>query len=288
MPALTETSSGTRVILLPNKALEGGEAGSLEILLLPHPRTGEGAQYLLNTSSSTLYEILNFREDNRTWFLGDRIVDDGSLLLSTPVDPTFIILPSLIRAERNVPLEDLLDDPKFPHLDKVAILSGGLSSVAKQLGDADLNVWKFDEEKCLSWLTDRVEAVAKVLREQRIDLTGGAASLVFKQENDAELNKVEYRRYSCGIVSEYLEVELSEKLRVKLNLPEPEKPSVKRQAEAEGGPPAKKIKTKEEPVDDYSKSAKKLVKPPVLNSQQKALAKSAVGTKGIMSFFKKK
>ena len=66
------------------------------------------------------------------------------------------------RAERNVPLEDLLDDPKFPHLDKVAILSGGLSSVAKQLGDADLNVWKFDEEKCLSWLTDRVEAVAKV------------------------------------------------------------------------------------------------------------------------------
>ena len=100
MPALTETSSGTRVILLPNKALEGGEAGSLEILLLPHPRTGEGAQYLLNTSSSTLYEILNFREDNRTWFLGDRIVDDGSLLLSTPVDPTFIILPSLIR-DRN-------------------------------------------------------------------------------------------------------------------------------------------------------------------------------------------
>jgi len=291
MPALTETSNGTRVILLPDRALEGGEAGSLEILRLPHPRTGEGAQYLLNTSTSALFEILNFREDNRTWFIGERIVDDGSLLLSTPVDPTFIILPSLIRAERNVPLEDLLDDPKFPHLNKIASLSCGLSKVAQQLGDADLNVWKFDEEKCLAWLSEKVEVVAKVLQEQRIDLTGGAASLLFKQENDTEVNKVEYRRYSCGIVSDYLEADLAEKLRVKLNLPEPEKPPAKRQAEAAaegGGPPSKKIKTKEEPLEDYSKSAKKAVKAPVLSSQQKALAKSAVGTKGIMSFFKKK
>jgi len=35
----------------------------------------------------------------------------------------------------------------------------------------------------------------------------------------------EYTRHSFGIVSEYLSPDLAEKLREKLNLPEPEKPS---------------------------------------------------------------
>ena len=38
---------------------------------------------------------------------------------------------------------------------------------------------------------------------------------------------VEYTRHSFGIVSEYLSPDLAEKLREKLNLPEPEKPSGK-------------------------------------------------------------
>ena len=53
-------------------------------------------------------------------FLGEKIVEDGSLLLSTPINPIFLILPHLIKAERNVPLEDLLDDPNFPHLHMIA------------------------------------------------------------------------------------------------------------------------------------------------------------------------
>jgi hypothetical protein len=34
---------------------------------------------------------------------------------------------------------------------------------------------------------------------------------------------VDYQRYACGIVSQYLPPELAEQLRVKLDLPEPEK-----------------------------------------------------------------
>jgi len=276
-------------MLLPEKAVEPGEAGSIQILRLPHPKTGDTAMYLLNENSNRLFEILSFSEDNRAWFVGELVVADGSLLLSTPIDPTFLVLPYLIKAERNMPLADVLDDDKFPHLYKVASVCKTMNNIANQLGDEDLNVWKYDEEKCLNWLIERVEAVSKVLSAQGIDLTGGAASLLFKQENDAEANKTEYLRYSCGIVSEYLSPELTDKLHAKLKLPEPEKPSAKRPSEVgDSLPPAKKIKTKEEPTEDYSKSAKKVTKSPVLNKQQKALAKSAIGTKGIMSFFKKK
>jgi hypothetical protein len=196
-----------------------------------------------------------------------------------------------MKAERNVPLEDLLDDPDFPHLHMIASLPCGLEKVGTQLGDKDLNVWKYDSDLCLGWLEGRVEQVAKVLQEQRIDLTGGAAALSYKQENSSAPKLTEYTRYSFGIISEYLSSDLSEKLRERLNLPEPEKPSVKRQSDvSSGGPPSKKLKTtKEEPDEDYSKDYKKGPgKEGDKSAKQKALAKSAEGTKNIMSFFKKK
>ena len=47
----------------------------------------------------------------------------------------------------------------------------GLEVVAESKGDSDLNVWKFDKEKTLAWLEERVGRVAKVLQRQAIDLT---------------------------------------------------------------------------------------------------------------------
>ena len=43
--------------------------------------------------------------------------------------------------------------------------------VAERKGAADLNVWKFDKEKALIWLEERVTRVTKVLQRQAIDLT---------------------------------------------------------------------------------------------------------------------
>ena len=53
----------------------------------------------------------------------------------------------------------------------------GLEVVAERKGDADLNVWKFDKEKTLAWLEERVGRVAKVLQRQAIDLTQVRSSL---------------------------------------------------------------------------------------------------------------
>ena len=35
-------------------------------------------------------------------------------------------------------------------------LSEGLSNVGQQLGDSDLNVWKYNEQTCLDWLLQKV------------------------------------------------------------------------------------------------------------------------------------
>lgn len=293
MPALTESTNGCRVMFLPQTVLKEGDdsnEGQSKIIELKHPKTGEAAQYLINERTKDLFEIMSFTEEHRSWFIGNRVVEDGSLLLSTRIDPTFLILPYLISAEKNVPLEDLLEDPEYKHNLFLSELSDGLKNVANQLGTTDLNVWKYDEDKCLSWLQRRVEAVQKVLASQEIDVSGGASSLTYKAGGQAGPKPVEFTRYSLGIISEYLPKDLAAKLKERLNLPDADKSSAKRQSEGGGGPPAKKSKQlKQEPTEDYTIGQKKgYVKDPELNAKQKALAKSAEGTKSIMSFFKKK
>jgi len=301
MPGLLESNTGRRVIFLPKDAVskqsdikdenkEDVKDSKITIVKLPHPGKGNPALFLLNHQNKKMFELMSYQESNRCWFIGDLVVEDGSLMISTPVNPVFIILPFLIKSERNVPLEDLLENDEYSHLHELASVDCDLSCVATQLGDPSLNVWKYDETKCLQWLKERVEAVKNVVMEQKVDLTAGAASLIYQANVDA--TSVEYTRFALGIVCEYLSEELVDKLTTNLNLPEPERTAgpVKRQSEGAPGkvPPAKKIKH-EGPTEDYSKDAKKEKgKEAELNAKQKALAKSAEGTKNIMSFFKKK
>ena len=75
------------------------------------------------------------------------------------------------QAERLVPLDQLLEEAELPSTDIVLSSTKGLEVVAESKGAADLNVWKFDKEKALSWLEERVARVTKVLQRQAIDLT---------------------------------------------------------------------------------------------------------------------
>jgi ribonuclease H2 subunit B len=50
-----------------------------------------------------LQEVNWFKERYRSWFLGDSVISDGGLYLSTPVDPLFLALPILEASRRQVP-----------------------------------------------------------------------------------------------------------------------------------------------------------------------------------------
>lgn len=299
MPGVTESRSSCRVMLVPTVDLEGAggkkkkeeEEDSLRVIKLKHPRTSLPAVFLLNQKENRLLELLSFAEDHRSWFIGERVVSDGRLVISTPVDPTFLILPYLMSAEKLVPLDHLLTDQHFPEVDVLVSLSSGLDAVAEQRGDPDLCVWQYSEARCLDWLTARVEAVQRVLALQRVDLSEGATALAYRRDSSAPPQPVEYRRYAFGIVSQYLAPELAELLRARLDLPQPEKPQAKKAVEASvSSQSSKKRKlVSEEPEEDYTKDAKKVPgKQAEKNAKQKALAKSAEGTKNIMAFFQKK
>ena len=99
-------------------------------------------------------------------------------------------------------------------------------------------------------------------------------------------------RFALGVLQEYLDPDLGQKLVTKLDLPKVEaKAGTKRlsslDTEEEENKPRKKVKS-EGPLEDYSKSYKKPVVKDETSSKDKALAQSAKGTKSIMSFFGKK
>ncbi len=54
---------------------------------------GEPAEYLL--IDGHLQEVNWYKERFRSWFVGDAVLEDGSMYLCTPVDPLFLALPLL-------------------------------------------------------------------------------------------------------------------------------------------------------------------------------------------------
>lgn len=290
MPGIVENKSTSRILFVPDASLESCSKSPPEMVKLRNPKTDQTALFLHCPASKSLCEVLAFSEENRSWFLGEKISSDGRILLATKVDPRFLLLPYLAKAERLVPLPEMLEDDDYPALERLLVDTKGLDMVADSKGDKDLNVWKYNEEKTLNWLAKKLEKVAGLLEKKGVDITAGAAANNFKHAANLEATEVEFKRYALGIVSEYLTPELAEKLKDKLGLPEPEKPSTKRMGDGEL-PKAKKLKTGvvEGPTDDYSKGVKKETgNTGDLTSKQKALAVSAKGSKNIMSFFKKK
>ncbi|KAG6831699.1 hypothetical protein H0H92_008342 [Tricholoma furcatifolium] len=72
----------------------------VSFLRLPHPRTGLPCLFLPSTNAvSKRSKILEVQAvsppDSRSWFMGEEVISDGKLLIMTPIDATFLVLPML-------------------------------------------------------------------------------------------------------------------------------------------------------------------------------------------------
>ena len=291
----SEDNTETRVMIVPTEVLNSVEKDSVKILRLRHPKTRSGSCFLYNSVEKVLCEVLSYTEDHRAWLIGSKLVSDGRMLVSTPVNPLFILLPYIRKAEKLVPLDQMLEDEEFPHTESIllgCLDEAKLSIVADRKGSKDLNVWKFNQERTLTWLEGKVRSLAKMFQESSVDLTEGAASSIFK--SSAACEDHQYLRFALGVLQEYLAGEVSALLEERLDLPKEEvKSGTKRlssvPADEEDNKPSKRVKTEGGgPTEDYSQGAKKNIIKEEVSAKQKALAQSAKGTKSIMSFFGKK
>ncbi|XP_068206787.1 ribonuclease H2 subunit B [Palaemon carinicauda] len=263
-------------------------SSDVQVIKLKHPRTESPAVYVLDNNQTKLFEMITFDEGHRSWFLGSKVMSDGRLYLVSPVDIIYLVLPYLMKAERNIPIDHLLEDADYPDIHHLGSLAKtkDLSHVADQKGSPDLGVWRYNEELTLKWLANKVEKLAVLLQDKKIP-TSAAQSFTFVRTANRDQTEEAYKALAHGIVSDYLPEQLSSALHKHLKLPEIANKQ-KAAKGAENEPPLKKPKV-EGPTEDYSKTKVEgdKTKTPQ-TAKAKALAKSAAGSKNIMSFFGKK
>uniref|UniRef100_A0A5F4VT80 Ribonuclease H2 subunit B n=1 Tax=Callithrix jacchus TaxID=9483 RepID=A0A5F4VT80_CALJA len=267
----------------------------LMFVKLVNPCSGEGAIYLFNMCLQQLFEVKLFKEKHHSWFINQSVQSGGLLHFATPMDPLFLLLHYLIKADKEgkfQPLDQVVVDNVFPNcilLLKLPGLEKLLHHVTEERGNPEIDnkkYYKYSKEKTLKWLEKKVNQTMAALKTNGVNVSTRVQSTAFFSGDRVSTDKEEdYIRYAHGLISDYIPKELSDDLSKYLKLPEP--------SASLPNPPSKKIKLSDEPVEakeDYTKFNTKDLKTEKKNSKmtaaQKALAKvDKSGMKSIDTFF---
>ncbi|MEE6472278.1 hypothetical protein FKM82_009564 [Ascaphus truei] len=249
----------------------------------------------LFTSSGQLLEVKAFHEEYRSWFIGQTVQQDGRLLFATPMDPLFLVLYYLVKADKKQgkfqPVDQVVVDEEFPScsmLLQCTQVAQSLHHVTEEKEIGSKKFYKYSKEKTLQWLKKKVDQTIKVLKSSDVCVGGGVQSATFvRSKQGADVKEEDYTRYAHGLISEYLSEDLSEDLSKYLQLPELSSPTPE--------PPGKKRKLSDLPVEaeeDYTKfnsDMKNKKSNSKMTAAQKSLAKvDKSGMKNISSFFSPK
>ncbi|KAF3694680.1 Ribonuclease H2 subunit B [Channa argus] len=262
---------------------------------LRNPRTDAGSLYMLGSGDLQLYEVKAFEEHFHSWFVGQTVQRDGRLLFVTPMDPLYLILPYLIKSGKEgkfQPVDQVVTDEEFPVCSRLLSCTHSLASLhhiaeEKEVGSRKFH--RYSEEKTINWLKKKVERTVTALKKRKVSVGEGVKSTTYiRVKSESDCCEEDYLRYAHGLISEYINEDLSKALLGHLQLPELTSPK-------ETEPPSKKRKLSDKPVEageDYTKfnSADFARKPAKkLTAAQKSLAKvDKTGMKPMSSFFSPK
>uniref|UniRef100_A0A8B9EUN9 Ribonuclease H2 subunit B n=1 Tax=Amazona collaria TaxID=241587 RepID=A0A8B9EUN9_9PSIT len=172
---------GQWVLVAPEAATVFPETPDSEPLFtkLRNPSTGEATLYLFNGGAQQLFEVKAFHEENRSWFIGQSVQQDGRLLFVTPMDPLFLILYYLIKADKEQqgkfqPLDQVVLDSDYPNcllLLKCADVKQYIHHITevKEIGSQKFH--KYSQEKTLKWLKKKKRKLSDAPVEPEEDYT---------------------------------------------------------------------------------------------------------------------
>ncbi|KAI8391788.1 ribonuclease H2, subunit B [Radiomyces spectabilis] len=213
------------------------ELHSLKPLCLPCPRSGAKCIYLMDTHNR-LYEMQKVNGPGRkaSWLIKDRLYKDGAFYFITPMDPLFLALSILERAQASThqakfrTLDDIFDSESFKTGDSqedsetssneesesqtfdIGMLMH-ISNFIQQLPHLceikevapEMHVYCLDENKALAWLRKKVDALVASFD------TIPAVSDITKSRLNIESKNI-HRQEAVYLLSKYLSRPWFEKL----------------------------------------------------------------------------
>ncbi|XP_075707893.1 ribonuclease H2 subunit B isoform X1 [Rhinoderma darwinii] len=285
------------VLIAPDSLKDDAKKPSSKTLFakLRSSLTDKGAMFLFINAGQQVCEVKTFHEEFRSWFIGQTVQEDGRLLYATPVDPLFLVLYYLVKADKEQgkfqPLEQIVVDEEFPSCNlllQCTQVAQSLHRVTEEKEIGSKKFYRYSKEKTLEWLKKKVDQTVKVLKDSDLCVGGTTQSASFiriKQESD--LKEEDYVRYAHGLISEYISEDLRDELSAYLNLPDV--------SSATPEPPTKKRRVSDKPVEadeDYTKynsNDKGKKTNSKMTAAQKSLAKvDKSGMRNMSSFFSPK
>ncbi|TKR59690.1 hypothetical protein L596_029326 [Steinernema carpocapsae] len=135
-------------------------------MLLSHPRTRAPTLYYGVGSGNTLCELVKVGDGKRSLLIGESAVEDGDVVFLVPINPLFLVLPSLEKKKKHaVTLEDLLVDPLFPQLNDLKNSKNLLIALRKVcfLQEEKKSIsFQLDHTKLAEWLRKKYEMAKKI------------------------------------------------------------------------------------------------------------------------------
>ncbi|XP_026920581.2 ribonuclease H2 subunit B isoform X2 [Acinonyx jubatus] len=200
----------------------------LMFVKLVNPCSGEGTIYLFNMCLQQLFEIKVFKEKHHSWFINQSVQSGGLLHFATPIDPLFLLLHYLRKADKEgkfQPLDQVVVDDMFPNcilLLKLPELEKLLQHVTEEKEIDKKKYYKYSKEKTIKWLEKKVNQIVAALKTNNVNVSARVQATAFFSGDQASSDKEEdYICYAHGLVSDYIPRELSDDLCKYLKLPEP-------------------------------------------------------------------
>ena len=191
----------------------------IDILKLKHPKSNELRSFAL--ISDDLYEFISLNQDGNSMFIDDSVQSDYQCVFATKFDFRYFLISTLQSRSEYISIEDVkscLIDQSSADENVKKTLSTFLKNItiSKDLDDLfdvkksskKIEI-KYNQEKCLDFLKNKVELLQKYLEKARSNE---------KQPKDSqEKNKSEAYELIC----QYLSAKLAEPLRKHMGLSSP-------------------------------------------------------------------
>jgi len=183
--------------------------------MLPHPKTGHLVRFAVNSKDKEVQEIQYAKGEPSSWFINDRVKQDGGLYITTAIDPLFLLISQLdlVRKKKTekdagVFVDDLeifsrADCPAFKLLKDVKHCDLSLICDSKKIGEE--TYFKLNDEKVLSWLQRKVDSICTFISQMDDPLSMIRAQVHgFKSSTVEKITTEQLIGVAIGLLSEYL------------------------------------------------------------------------------------
>jgi ribonuclease H2 subunit B len=191
--------------------VNGPHGDDLRSIALQHPKYFTICRYL--TSGSRIFELSYPNQEQSSWFINDYVESNGRLVVATPVDPLFFLLPHLkdMTIASNgcfVPFDQAFSfSPALKQLQSCAI-PDQLENICEIKRIAGETYLRHSQTQTHLWLRAKVDRLC-----QQICLHPS-----FSLSSESSFNSPHIIASALGLVSEYISADLLETLVKSYNL----------------------------------------------------------------------